>query len=138
MTKEDIFKTLNENMAFHLATCVDGKPHSRGMLLFRADENGIIFHTGKFKELYEQLKANPSVELCFNAPALQVRVSGEVEEMQDEKIVEEIYAHPSRQFLRDWKDQGIDTQLAVFCLKNGVATTWSMQTNFDKKEPIQL
>ena len=138
MTKEDIFKTMNENMAFHLATSVDGKPHVRGLLLFRADENGIIFHTGKFKDLYKQLKENPNVELCFNSPALQIRVCGEVEELHDEKIVEEIYAHPTRQFLRNWGEQGTDVQLAVFCLKNGVATTLTMQTNFDEKEYIQL
>lgn len=138
MTKEDIFKTMNENMAFHLATSVNGQPHVRGMLLFRADENGIIFHTGKFKDLYKQLKENPNIELCFNAPTLQIRVCGEVEELHDENIVEEIYAHPTRQFLRNWGEQGTDIQLAVFCLKNGVATTWTMQTNFDEKEYIQL
>ena len=138
MTKEEMFQIMNENMAFHLATSVDGQPHVRGMLLFRADENGIIFHTGKFKELYEQLKKNPNVELCFNAPAAQIRVQGVVEELHDDKLVEEIYAHPTRQFMRNWKEQGIDAKLAVFCLKNGVATTWTMQTNFDEKEYVQL
>ena len=115
MTKEEMFKIMNENMAFHLATSVDGQPHVRGMLLFRADENGIIFHTGKFKDLYEQLKKNPNVELCFNSPSTQIRVSGVIEEINDDKIVEEIYAHPTRQFLRNWKEQGIDAKLAVFC-----------------------
>ncbi len=138
MTKEEMFKIMNENMAFHLATSVDGQPYVRGLLLFRADENGIIFHTGKFKDLYGQLKQNPNVELCFNAPAVQLRVKGTVEEVNDEKLVEEIYAHPTRQFMRDWKEQGIDTQLAVFRLKDGLASTWTMQTNFDEKEYVQL
>lgn len=138
MTKEEMFNIMNENMAFHLATSVDGQPYVRGMLLFRADEQGIIFHTGKFKDLYKQLKENPNVELCFNSPAVQIRVSGVVEELKDDKIVEEIYEHPTRQFMRNWKEQGIDTQLAVFCLKNGVASAWTMQTNFDKKEYVQL
>ena len=138
MTKEEIFKIMNETMVFHLATSEDGQPHVRELLLFRADENGIIFHTGQFKDLYTQLKNNPNVELCFNSPALQIRVSGKIEELHDDKLVEEIYAHPTRQFMRDWKEQGLDAKLAVFCLKNGVATTWTMQTNFDKKEYIQL
>ena len=138
MTKEEMFKIMNENMAFHLATSVDGQPYVRGMLLFRADENGIIFHTGKFKDLYEQLKKNPNVELCFNSPSTQIRVSGVIEEINDDKIVEEIYAHPTRQFMRNWKEQGIDAKLAVFCLKNGKASTWTMQTNFDEKEYVQL
>ena len=48
------------------------------------------------------------------------------------------YVHPTRQFMRNWKEQGIDAKLAVFRVKNGVATTWSMATNFEKKEYINL
>lgn len=138
MTKVELFQMMNENMAFHLATSEDGQPHVRGMLLFRADEDGIIFHTGEFKDLYRQQTNNAKVELCFNSPTLQVRVTGEVEQLHDKKLVEEIYAHPTRQFMRNWKEQGIDAKLAVFCVKNGVATTWSMATNFERKEYINL
>ena len=48
------------------------------------------------------------------------------------------YVYPTRQFMRNWKEQGIDAKLAVFRVKNGVATTWSMATNFEKKEYINL
>ena len=138
MGKEELFKIMNENPAFHLATMDGDQPRVRGMLLYRADEEGIIFHTADIKDVYGQIKKNPKAELCFNGPALQVRVSGVLEEIDDDKLKEEIYQHPTRQFLRNWKEQGIDVDLKVFCMKNGTAVTWTMADNFSKKEPIQL
>lgn len=138
MTKEELYDVMNANMGFHLATTCDGKPYVRGMFLFRADENGIIFHTNKDKEVYSQLKANPNVELCFNSPEMQVRVAGVAEEITSDAILEEIKAHPTRQFMQKWKEMGINPEIGVFCVKEGVACTWTMMTNFDPKEYIQL
>lgn len=138
MTKEEIFEFMNQNPAMHLATMDVDQPRVRGMLLFRADENGIIFHTASTKELYAQIQKNPKAELCFFGNGTQVRVSGELEQVEDEKLKEEIFSHPSRKFLQAWKDLGIDDLLRVFRMKNGKAVTWTMETNFDKKEPVNL
>lgn len=129
---------MNENPVFHLATMDGEQPRVRGMLLFRADENGIVFHTGEMKDLYAQISANPKAELCFFGNGVQVRVSGVLEKSEDPVLREEIYAHPSRGFLRTWKEKGIDSQLLIYVLKNGTAVTWTMETNFSKKEPISL
>ena len=61
MTKEERFNLMNSTMVMHLATVEDGQPHVRGMLLYRADENGIIFHTGSFKDVFKQIEKNPKV-----------------------------------------------------------------------------
>lgn len=45
MTKQEIYDLMNQNLGFFLATSEDDQPHVRGMMLFRANENGIIFHT---------------------------------------------------------------------------------------------
>ena len=66
MNKNEIFQFLNSNLVFHLATVEGGQPRVRGMWLYRADENGLIFHTGKDKDLHRQLTANPNVEMSFN------------------------------------------------------------------------
>ena len=58
MTKEEMFNMMNSTMVMHLATVEDGQPHVRGMLLYRADENGIIFHTGSFKDVFKQIEKN--------------------------------------------------------------------------------
>ena len=129
---------MNENPAFHLATIDGDQPRVRGMLLYRADENGIIFHTGAMKDLYSQIMKNPKAELCFFGKGVQVRVSGLLEETADKQLREEIFAHPTREFLQAWKENGIDDMLKVFILRNGTAVTWTMDTNFDKKNPIQL
>lgn len=138
MTREELFEGMNKNPAFHLATVEGDRPHVRGMLLYRADENGIIFHTASSKDVYQQMKANPKVELCFQANGTQIRVQGEVEQIEDEALKDEIRNHPSRKFLQAWKELGVDNLLSVFCVKNGRATTWTMESNFDKTEWINL
>lgn len=65
MNKEEIFKLMNENPVFYLATTEDDQPKVRGMSLYRADENGIVFHTSSAKDIYSQIMKNPKVEMCF-------------------------------------------------------------------------
>ncbi len=138
MTPEEIFSLLNQNPVFHLATVEGDQPRVRGMLLFRADKEGIIFHTASTKDLYKQISANNKVELCFNANGTQIRVTGELEEVKDENLKQEIYEHPSRKFLQAWKDNGISDLLTIFRLKGGKAVTWTMAENFAPKKIIQL
>ena len=78
MNKTQILEFLNANPICHLATAEGDQPRVRGMMMYQADENGIIFHTGDFKELYRQLTKNSKVEICFNAPDMskQIRICG--------------------------------------------------------------
>lgn len=138
MTSQEIFKLMNENPAFHLATVEGDQPRVRGMLLFRADENGIIFHTASTKDVYAQIKENPKAELCFFGNGTQVRATGILEEINDDKLKEEIFSHPTRKFLQAWNEQGMDFMLRIFVMKNASAVTWTMDTNFAEKEPVQL
>lgn len=139
LTKSEIFNLMKENPVFHLATMDGDQPRVRGMLMFRADENGIIFHTASTKDVFEQIMKNPKVELCFQGQGTQIRVTGKLQYIEnDENLREEIFSHPTRKFLQAWKDNGIDNLLQIFCLKNGVATEWSMETNFDEKQFVEL
>ena len=98
MTKEQIFDLLNSNLAFHLATIENGEPRVRAMKLYKADETGIVFHTGDFKDVYRQIIANPNVQMCFNdaKTGIQVRVRGFLEEVMDRDFKDEIINHPTR------------------------------------------
>lgn len=140
MDKNKIFEILNANPVFHLATVEGNKPHVRGLLLYKADENGIIFHTGKMKDLHKQLTQNPQVEMCFNngnfENLVQIRVSGTVELIEDLELKREIVQ--KREFLKPWVSQMGYDFLAVYNLKKGIATVWSMETNFAPKEFIEL
>ncbi|MCL2390561.1 MAG: pyridoxamine 5'-phosphate oxidase family protein [Endomicrobia bacterium] len=144
MEKNEIFKILNENPVFYLATSENGQPRVRGMLLYKADDRGIIFHVGTYKDLYKQLQNNPKAELCFydTKNNIQIRVSGAIEETNDNNLKEEILAHPSREFLRQMKAAaGADNfykTYAVFILKNAKAVVWTFESNFKPKTEIQL
>lgn len=142
MTKQEILEAINKNPAFFLATIDEDKPRVRGMLLYKADENGILFHTAASKDLYSQILKNPNVELCFNCSGTQIRISGKLDIIDDNNLKDEIYAHPSRAFLKTWKDDGSlgdpYKNLIVLNLKNGIAVTWTMAENFAKKSPVQL
>ena len=138
MNEKEIYALMNANPVFHLATVEGDQPRVRGMLLFRADENGLIFHTASTKDVYTQIMNNPKVEMCFFGNGTQVRVTGVLENVTDDELKEEIFNHPSRKFLQAWKEKGIDSLLQIFRMKNCEAITWTMETNFVKKEPIQL
>jgi uncharacterized pyridoxamine 5'-phosphate oxidase family protein len=138
MTKNEVFEFIKNNPVFALATSEDNKPHVRMMMVYRADENGIIFNTGENKEVHRQLSANSNVDLCFyNAEEeKQIRISGSVEEVEDNALKKEIgNDYP---FLKKWvDDKGYDV-LVVYCLKAGKAMVWTMETNFKPKEYINL
>ena len=138
MRKDEIFQLMNENPVLHLATVDGDQPRVRGMLLFRADEKGIIFHTASTKDVFAQIQKNPKVELCFQGNGSQIRVTGVLELIEDVALREEIYNHPTRTFLQAWKENGIDDLLQVFILKNGTAVEWTMDKNFDEKKYIKL
>lgn len=138
MTKKEVFEFIKANSVFALATAQDNQPHARMFMLYRADDDGIIFNTGENKDVHRQLQANPQAELCFYNPdkGLQVRISGTVEVLEDLELKKQIVEdHP---FLKEWVDkEGYDV-LVVYCLKHGKATPWTMETNFKPKEYIQL
>ena len=138
MTAQEMFRLINENPAFHLATVEGDQPRVRGMLLFRADENGFVFHTASTKDVYAQIKENPKAEMCFSCGNVQIRVQGVLEQVYDEDLRKEIFAHPSRKFLQAWVANGIDNLLQEFVMKNCTAVTWSMETNFAPKEFVKL
>lgn len=144
MTKELLYELMNSNPAFHLATIDGNVPRVRGMLLYKADETGIVFHSGAMKEVYKQVLECPTVELCFNdfKKGIQVRVNGELEIIDDNALKDEISEHPTRSFLKPWKESGeladFYKAFVVFRLENGIATTWSLETNFAPKEEIRL
>jgi pyridoxamine 5'-phosphate oxidase len=138
MTKTEIIQFINANPACHLATADGNQPRVRGMMMYRADEQGILLHTGTPKDLYKQLMANPRVELCFNnmTDGVQVRVSGKAELVEDQKLKEEIVAN--RPFMKPIIDQHGYKIVAIFRVRNATATVWTMADNLKPKVSIQL
>ena len=138
MTKEEILEFVTKNPVCSLATIDGNQPRVRTIMLYKADENGIIFCTGRDKAVHKQLQANPAAELCFyNAEqGLQVRIEGAVEMLDDlelKKTVVEAFT-----FLKPWvESQGYEVMIC-YRLNNARAVTWTMETNFEPKQYIQL
>ncbi len=123
MDKKEILDFITKNPIGYLGT-VDGKAaRVRGMDTFRADENGLIFYTGKSKNVYQQMAKNPEVEVCYFAKGTQVRVRGKIEIVEDLALKKEIVS--KRKFLKPIHEKNYDG-MGVLRLK-GKATTWSMQ-----------
>ena len=138
MTKEQVLEFITNNPVFSLATIEGDRPRVRNMMLYKADADGIIFCTGRDKDVHKQLQSNPAAELCFyNAEqGRQIRIEGSVETLDNlelkKKIVE---AFP---FLKPWVESAGYEVMIVYRLQNAKAATWTMETNFDPKEYIQL
>ncbi|HUU20360.1 MAG TPA: pyridoxamine 5'-phosphate oxidase family protein [Sedimentisphaerales bacterium] len=138
MTKEKILEFVTKNPVFSLATIDGNQPRVRTIMLYKADENGIIFCTGRDKAVHKQLQANPAAELCFyNAEqGLQVRIEGTVEMLDDLELKKKIVEAFS--FLKPWvESQGYEVMIC-YRLNNARAVTWTMETNFDPKQYIRL
>ena len=129
MTPAEILKFLNDHPACHLATLEDGRPRVRGMLLYRADERGLTFHTGTGKALGRQAQNGAAAEACFNGPELQIRVAGTVQVVDDLELKKEIVA--ARPFMQPWVAAHGYGLLVVFRLTKCEATVWTMASNFD-------
>jgi uncharacterized pyridoxamine 5'-phosphate oxidase family protein len=134
MTRQDIIAFITRNPASFLATADGDMPHVRGILIYRADGDGILFHTGTFKHMYDELTMNPNAEFCFWSPAegLQIRVKGPCETVEDPALKQEIVL--TRPFLKPWIDQNGYEGFKVFRMKPDGVTVWTMQNNFARSE----
>jgi pyridoxamine 5'-phosphate oxidase len=138
MNPAEVLDFIQANPACHLATTEGDQPRVRGMFLYRADEHGIVFHTGTGKALWGQILANPKVELCFldSKRNLQVRVEGFAEPLPDPELKEEIVRE--RSFLKPLVDAHGWDAFAVFRVKLLRAAWWSMETNLEPTHWIDM
>ena len=92
MDKSEILEFINRNPVFVLATAQASRPRARYMMTSIADSRGIFFSTGRKKNVYKQLAANPAVELCFyqQDSEIQLRIEAAAEEVNDDALKKEI------------------------------------------------
>jgi len=138
MTIQEVIKAINEKPVFYLATIDGDMPRVRGMLLYKATEHEIIFHTAKCKDLYRQIVKNPNAELCFNNGSDQIRISGKLEVVEDRDLKDEIAAAPTRAFLKPWlatvSKEEFYREFAVLRMTKGKIILWNFEHNMEPKE----
>jgi len=138
MTKEEILAFAEKNPVFSLATIEGDKPRVRLMMLAMVREDGLIFTTGKQKAVCKQMAANPAIELCFYSAdeGRQVRIEGTAEPLDDLELKKQIVE--KFEFLKPWIESEGYEVLAPYRVKNAKATTWTMETNLEPKQYIEL
>ncbi len=130
MTRQELIDFVNANLFAQLATVENGRPRVRTIHVYRADEQGILFHTGAFKAMYRQLLAEPAVELCFTSAdrSRQVRVAGRAVRVEDAALWQRLLAE--RRYLRHLAVEGQPQGgLALFRVQDLEAADWSMSAN---------
>ena len=61
---EEVLKFLKENPTYYLATMDGDQPRGRPFGTISLFEGKLYFQTGHVKQVYEQLTANPKIEIC--------------------------------------------------------------------------
>lgn len=136
MDKKEVIEFLNANRTSHLATIEGGIPRVRTIGIVKADDDGILIQTWKSKDLSKQLDQNADVEFCFNnfEKRVQIRVRGKLTPVEDTATKQMVLKErPQYQRLVDGGQE-----MAIYCLKNGMAHIWTMQNNFDPKTFVSL
>ena len=138
MNKTEILQFLNSHPVCFLATVEGDQPRVRGMMMYRADENGLLFHSGTPKDVCRQLARNPKVELCFNdmQTRVQIRVAGTALPDEDQKLKEEIVQ--AREFLKPIVAAHGYGVLKVFRVTGCYAAVWTFERNSAPKEWVPI
>jgi len=75
---EEVLKFLGENPVFYFATVDGDKPRVRPFGFFMNYENRLYFGMGKHKQSYQQVAANPNIEISTASPKGEwIRISGQ-------------------------------------------------------------
>jgi uncharacterized pyridoxamine 5'-phosphate oxidase family protein len=138
MTRDEILAFINANPICYLATVDGGKPRVRGMMMYKADNKGLWFHSGGMKAMIRQMQATSYVEVCFFNPQeqIQVRISGTVEFIDDLAVKQAMVAE--RPFLQPIIDKVGFDQFIVFVIEHCDAAVWTMAESMQPTKWVRL
>ncbi len=138
MTKTEILDFLRANPICFLATVEGDHPRVRGMMLYISADGRIIFHTGKVKQLTQQLSQNCAVEFCAFDPKTntQIRVNGAADFIDDPAVHEELVA--ARPFLKAIIEKFGADAMPLFQIAHPQATVWTMEAEMAPKTYVEL
>ena len=73
-----VLQFLSDNMPFYLATVTaDGRPRMRPLGFVALQDDKLYFGVGKHKDVYQEMLANPKVEICVTNPRSEwIRIAG--------------------------------------------------------------
>ncbi len=119
MELKDVYEFANINPLCYLATVEGDQPRVRAFMLWYAGDKGFYFHTSGEKRVFQQIKANPKVEVCFYATqsGAMMRAAGKAVILEDLPYVKKMVSGPK------------DPDLVVFRVQGGDASFWTIGEN---------
>lgn len=114
---------LPEPNAMTLATCIDGMPSARIVLLKKCDEHGFVFFTNYCSRKGREIEANPRAALVFlwDEHERQVRIEGRVERTTAEESDSYYESRPTGSKLGAWCSE----QSAVLPNREALEKHWA-------------
>ena len=122
---DKVYYFLDDAQTYYLATVDNGQPRVRpfGTLLLSGGK--LYIQTGKAKEVYRQIKENPSVEICAFMNGAWLRVAGELVEDDNRDVkVAMLEKMPSLKAMYSAEDDN----MTMFFFNNATATFSSFTT----------
>lgn len=84
MEMKEVWNFLKESGVYYLATMDNDKPRVRPFGTAEIFENHLYIQTGKKKDCYKQIMANPNVEICAFNNGKWIRIEGKL--VADDRI----------------------------------------------------
>lgn len=121
---EEVYEFLKETApVYYLATVEDGAPRVRPFGTIDMFEDKLYIQTGKSKKVYQQIIADPHVEICACDGPVWLRLSGEL--VLDDRVEAKKHMLDNYPSLRKMYDEN-DDNTVVFYFKNAQATIESL------------
>ena len=128
MDLKECVKFAGENPVCFVGTIDGDQPRVRAMLMDHADETGFYFTVMAGKQVAEQMRANPKIEVCwYNNPAelahcKQLRICGTAEFLTDQKSRDRSVGN--RKFLDGVTGRSISQLATPIRIAHGDAHFW--------------
>lgn len=128
---KEVLKFLNENHTFYIATVDGNKPKVRPIGFFMAYENKLYFSIGKHKKSYQQIAANPYVEICTASPEGEwIRINGRAVFDDRDEVMQKVFE--TMPMLKDMYNEKTGNILGNFYLADATAEFADMTGKFKK------
>ena len=121
---EEVYKFLKETAPTYYLATVDGdQPRVRPFGTVDLFEGKLYIQTGKSKDVYKQIEANPKVEICACAGLEWLRLAGEL--VPDDRIEAKKHMLDAYPQLRRMYDENDDNTIVLY-FKDATATFASL------------
>lgn len=128
---EEVLKFLSDNPTFYFATVDGDQPKVRPFGFFMGYEDKLYFSIGKHKLSYQQILANPYVEVCTaSAKGEWIRINGKVVFDERPATLEKVFETMPR--LKKLYNEKTGHTLSVFYLDQATAEIADLNGGFKK------